>query len=260
MGVACSRRTPLGWEKVQDDLEEAIRTGDLNRLERARRDARRNAYQFEDDSALQPITRSAEVELQKALRSGDPKLIEQACNEAEAQGVDKAKLSLGRAEARWLSAQSELNEAIRSGDAQRLEKAYRDADRAGVDAASLSKRPARQGVFTDGAEGLSSSYCGQFVARSYTAVTDFLTSKGTMCAAVAVLLFEWSTYNFVFLWSILSALGKDAFVTPFFLMFNTAWGLAVMSFLRAHLADPGIVPERWYGFCRRVGETLPVAP
>eukprot|EP00418_Pyrodinium_bahamense_P042083 CAMPEP_0179206628 /NCGR_PEP_ID=MMETSP0796-20121207/103031_1 /TAXON_ID=73915 /ORGANISM="Pyrodinium bahamense, Strain pbaha01" /LENGTH=318 /DNA_ID=CAMNT_0020911551 /DNA_START=41 /DNA_END=997 /DNA_ORIENTATION=+ len=64
----------------------------------------------------------------------------------------------------------------------------------------------------------------------------------------------------VFLGRLLPAVGKGALVLPFAVLFNSVWFLAVWSYFRAYLADPGTVPGRWQDFVRQMGDALPVAP
>merc|ERR1719245_1328217 len=79
-----------------------------------------------------------------------------------------------------------------------------------------------------------------------------------MSVSIAVFLYEGFAYNIIFLGRILPAVGKDALVFPFAVVFNLFWGLAIWSYAKAHLSDPGRVPERWKKFCETVGESLPV--
>lgn len=82
----------------------------------------------------------------------------------------------------------------------------------------------------------------------------------TMGAALMVFLYEGFAYNAVFLHRILPAFEKEQLATPYFVLFNSVWGLAMWSYFRAHLADPGVVPRRWQDFVYDVGRALPIAP
>jgi len=88
----------------------------------------------------------------------------------------------------------------------------------------------------------------------------FCASQATQSVALAVFLYEGFAYNFIFLRRILPAVGNGGLVTPFAILFNIVWGLAIWSYLAAHTADPGAVPKRWQEFVRSVGDALPVAP
>jgi len=84
-------------------------------------------------------------------------------------------------------------------------------------------------------------------------------TQATMSASLSCFIFEGAAYNIIFLGRILPAVGKDALVVPFGIIFNIVWGLALASYARAHLADPGRLPKRWEEFVHSVGEGLPVA-
>jgi len=88
----------------------------------------------------------------------------------------------------------------------------------------------------------------------------FRASQATMSVSISVFLYEGFAYNIIFLGRILPAVGKQALIVPFAILFNSIWGLAMWSYARAHLADPGIVPDRWRDFVRNVGDALPIAP
>jgi len=83
-------------------------------------------------------------------------------------------------------------------------------------------------------------------------------SQATMSASLSCFVFEGAAYNIIFLGRILPAVGKKFLVLPFGVVFNLIWGLALVSYVRAHLADPGRVPARWQEFVRSVGDALPV--
>jgi len=85
-------------------------------------------------------------------------------------------------------------------------------------------------------------------------------NQATMSASLSCFVFEGAAYNLIFLGRILPAVGKEAFVLPLGIAFNLVWGLALVSYLRAHASDPGRVPQQWQDFCRTVGDALPVAP
>lgn len=87
----------------------------------------------------------------------------------------------------------------------------------------------------------------------------FRTSQATMSVSISVFLYEWFAYNIIFLGRILPAVGKGALITPFAVVFNIIWGLAMWSYARAHISDPGIVPKRWTEFVRSC-DSLPIAP
>jgi len=88
----------------------------------------------------------------------------------------------------------------------------------------------------------------------------FRTSQATMSVSISIFLYEWFAYNIIFLGRILPAVGKGALITPFAVVFNVIWGLAMWSYARAHIADPGRVPKRWTEFVRNIGDSLPIAP
>jgi len=81
-----------------------------------------------------------------------------------------------------------------------------------------------------------------------------------MSASLSCFIFEGAAYNVIFLGRILPAVGKEGLVLPYAVVFNLIWGLALVSYVRAHLADPGRVPKRWEDFVRSVGDSLPIAP
>jgi len=85
-------------------------------------------------------------------------------------------------------------------------------------------------------------------------------SLATMSVSILVFVFEGLTYNVIFLGRVLPAMDKSTLVLPFAVLFNSVWILAVWSYLRAHLVDPGSVPRRWQEFVKQVGDALPVAP
>mmetsp|Transcript_142107 Transcript_142107/g.441905 ORF Transcript_142107/g.441905 Transcript_142107/m.441905 type:complete len:419 (+) Transcript_142107:76-1332(+) len=78
--------------------------------------------------------------------------------------------------------------------------------------------------------------------------------------AQAAFLYEGVAYNLIFLRKVLPAAGKEDCVWPFFLLFNSFYGLALFSFYRAHCSDPGFIPDSWLEFTARVGTALPLAP
>jgi hypothetical protein len=89
------------------------------------------------------------------------------------------------------------------------------------------------------------------------------TPKSTLWMSImslVVFCYEGFVYNVIFLWRILPAVSKGHLVLPFFFMFNSAWGLAIISYCRARWGDPGTVPVHWYDFVRSVGEALPIVP
>jgi len=82
----------------------------------------------------------------------------------------------------------------------------------------------------------------------------------TMGAALMVFLYEGFAYNAVYLHRILPAVDKKNLQTAFLILFNSVWGMAMWSYLRAHSADPGTVPRRWQQFVNSIGNALPIAP
>mmetsp|Transcript_50470 Transcript_50470/g.129998 ORF Transcript_50470/g.129998 Transcript_50470/m.129998 type:complete len:423 (+) Transcript_50470:78-1346(+) len=88
----------------------------------------------------------------------------------------------------------------------------------------------------------------------------FCASQATMGVSLSVFLYEGFAYNMIFLGRILPAVGKAAFITPFAILFNVVWSLALISYARAHLADPGIVPKSWQEFVQEIGDALPIVP
>lgn len=85
-----------------------------------------------------------------------------------------------------------------------------------------------------------------------------INSAMMMGVALGVFSYEWLVYNIVFLFRVLPALHKDAYVWPFLIVFNTIFGMAMWSFFSAHMTDPGFLPLRWQHFAREVGRSLPV--
>mmetsp|Transcript_108696 Transcript_108696/g.242691 ORF Transcript_108696/g.242691 Transcript_108696/m.242691 type:complete len:460 (+) Transcript_108696:1-1380(+) len=82
----------------------------------------------------------------------------------------------------------------------------------------------------------------------------------TVAVAICVFFFESAAYNFIFLGRILPAVGKEALIMPFLFLFNALWVMALWSYIRAHVSDPGSVPDRWRDFVRGCGDALPIAP
>lgn len=85
-------------------------------------------------------------------------------------------------------------------------------------------------------------------------------SAGMMGLALFIFVYEALAYNIIFLGRVLPAVGKDAIVIPLALVFNAIWLLGMWSYVRAHLSDPGVVPERWYDFVQGMGLALEVVP
>mmetsp|Transcript_94445 Transcript_94445/g.281915 ORF Transcript_94445/g.281915 Transcript_94445/m.281915 type:complete len:301 (+) Transcript_94445:46-948(+) len=81
----------------------------------------------------------------------------------------------------------------------------------------------------------------------------------TICALFC---FEWYTYNVVFVLGNLGTWHGD--VRLFALVrtgiFNSAWLLALWSFLRCALSDPGFVPEEWHAFWSEQGQSATTLP
>jgi len=84
------------------------------------------------------------------------------------------------------------------------------------------------------------------------------TSAATMSFSAVVLFYEGFVYNAIFLRRILPALGKGAQVLPLAILFNSIYLMAAWSYLKAHLTNPGRIPERWQEFVRNSGDTIPV--
>lgn len=82
----------------------------------------------------------------------------------------------------------------------------------------------------------------------------------TTSAAIVTYFYEGMVYNGVFLGQILPAVGKEPYVVPFLIAFNTSLGLALWSYYSARSSDPGRIPKRWQEFVGSVGELLPIVP
>jgi len=80
-----------------------------------------------------------------------------------------------------------------------------------------------------------------------------------MTLVVMIFFFEGAAYNVVFIREILQIAGKSELATTYLIIFNTLWGLALLSYFQAHSSDPGIVPDRWHKFVQSMGDALPVA-
>lgn len=85
-----------------------------------------------------------------------------------------------------------------------------------------------------------------------------VTSQVTQVLAVAVFLYEGFAYNALFIRRVLPAVDAEAWLLPRLVAFNTIWALALWSYLRAFISDPGVVPARWQDFVRGAGDKLPV--
>lgn len=83
-------------------------------------------------------------------------------------------------------------------------------------------------------------------------------SAFTMLVSLAVLLYEGVAYNIVFLGRLLPDSDRNLRIPVLLLLFNLLWGMALWSYLCAHLADPGIVPSAWREFVAKVGPELDV--
>lgn len=81
-----------------------------------------------------------------------------------------------------------------------------------------------------------------------------------MTVSLSCFLFEGAAYNIIFLRRILPTMGKESLVLPFGILFNLIWGVALWSYVVAHLTDPGRLPKRWEEFVTSVGDALPIAP
>jgi len=86
----------------------------------------------------------------------------------------------------------------------------------------------------------------------------FCMEQALATASLAAFIYEGFVYNVIFLQRILPAVGKDAYVPVFGVLFNVFWGLAFWSWLQAHLGDPGVLPDHWVEFVQTVGQALPV--
>lgn len=84
----------------------------------------------------------------------------------------------------------------------------------------------------------------------------FLLRKAFFVFSVAVFLFLSVSYNVVFLSRVLPAVGKTSQVWPLRISVNVLLALALTSFFRAHLLDPGPIPERWHDFVDRCGKGI----
>jgi hypothetical protein len=82
----------------------------------------------------------------------------------------------------------------------------------------------------------------------------------SMGVGLGTFLFEALTYNCIFLGRVLPAAGKQALAIPFGVLFNAAWAMALWSYIKAHLSDPGRVPDQWYEFVETSGTSLNVVP
>eukprot|EP00928_Gymnodinium_smaydae_P072862 TRINITY_DN56148_c0_g1_i1.p1 TRINITY_DN56148_c0_g1~~TRINITY_DN56148_c0_g1_i1.p1 ORF type:complete len:518 (+),score=91.22 TRINITY_DN56148_c0_g1_i1:110-1663(+) len=87
-----------------------------------------------------------------------------------------------------------------------------------------------------------------------------LISRGTMAVCIVAFTYLGSVYNLVFLSRVLPALGKDSLVPVLAIMFNALLGLTVWSYIQAHCADPGRVPDSWRSFVKGQGDMLLSAP
>lgn len=87
-----------------------------------------------------------------------------------------------------------------------------------------------------------------------------IVSRVTMAVCVAMFLYLGIVYNKVFLCSALPYTGKQHLVLGYGIVFNLFLFLAIWSYLAAHCADPGKVPDRWLNFVKGMGGTLLVAP
>jgi palmitoyltransferase len=83
-------------------------------------------------------------------------------------------------------------------------------------------------------------------------------SRVTMGVCIAIFIYLGLVYNAVFLSRALPASGKDYLVPILGVIFNTLLALTVWSYLRAHLADPGRLPNSWSQFVQKLGPDLVV--
>lgn len=89
---------------------------------------------------------------------------------------------------------------------------------------------------------------------------ELLAQNVPMAASIAVFLYEGIAYNVIYLGRVLPSLGKSHFVGVYFVAFNLVWGLALWSYVQAHTADPGRVPDGWHEFVKASGPMLAVVP
>lgn len=73
-----------------------------------------------------------------------------------------------------------------------------------------------------------------------------------------VFFYEWVVYNVVFLGTILPAVDKEEFIPPFAAVFNIAWLLAFLTFMRVHTSNPGVITEQWRAFVQNTVGLDPV--
>jgi len=65
---------------------------------------------------------------------------------------------------------------------------------------------------------------------------------------VAVLVFEFYAYNFVYLGRILPAIDKPDYVPIFAAIFNVAWLITLWCYAAVHYSDPGTITDQWRAF------------
>lgn len=87
-----------------------------------------------------------------------------------------------------------------------------------------------------------------------------LASRVARALCIGYCVFEALVYNCVFLGRVLPQLDSGSRVVPYATAFNVAWLLAMWSYTRALLADPGVVPRKWTRFAEDAGDSLPVVP
>mmetsp|Transcript_100406 Transcript_100406/g.199246 ORF Transcript_100406/g.199246 Transcript_100406/m.199246 type:complete len:435 (-) Transcript_100406:37-1341(-) len=100
----------------------------------------------------------------------------------------------------------------------------------------------------------------QWLARGHEDWREEGAARVPMAVSVTVLLYAVIAYNVVYLRRVLPKVGKEACVIPYFCLYNITWGLAIWSYIQAHMTDPGSVPKRWQEFVLTVGDALPIAP
>lgn len=81
----------------------------------------------------------------------------------------------------------------------------------------------------------------------------------TSSVTFSVFIYEGMAYNLMFLARVLPAVGKAEYIPFFFLLFNSIWFLALLSYFRASMEDPGRLPLAWHSFVQEVGNALSTA-
>lgn len=89
---------------------------------------------------------------------------------------------------------------------------------------------------------------------------SYRTEVLAVTAVLSSLVFAVWVYNGVFLHRFLPARGKEQYMLPFGIAFNVAWFLLFWSWIQAHTADPGFVPDHWRDFVLDQGQSLTAQP